>query len=606
MLAYVLDEGLRRAVNGNGVNYWDAYIAEIGEMLGARAEVLSLGQVEDPAQLDRFSALILGRVAGSNLTQAARAALQEWVEDGGVLIGFGVQGLDRVFGIESVGAIQQEPDEYAISAYFELWPHPLTHEVHPALALEQRLFALSDTQLVETKGCTELARLYDVGGRDCQRPAITWNACGSGFAGWFAFDVAKTIWLLHQGRPQHAVYGQKTYPKTTGLQVLGDNSRKIAYADEIALVLQNMIAQKPVPFIHQLPPMGDQVPDALLYWGGDEYHGPTQLSLEASDWMRAHGMGYHINMCYNHPITPQELKHIQDNGHEVSLYFQLHEEDGYAMKEERYREETELFEKKFGFPPTCTVNKWLGWTGWAQPAKWMLGAGVQADNSFFGSACPSDHPLANGPVFAFGFGTAYPFYFYDDHTNANQRIGFLEEPIICYEVGHRGSITGRDKQTSAAEDVHAPVDMAIKYHMTMNMFCHPAYIAGFPRCREAIEEVLRYIEYRGARVLHWGNDAVCAWWQARSRSGFDRVEMRQDGMRLVCRCAYPDGMIVKVPVVQPDSAHVTCDGKPVGHQARSEFGRTWLYVVVPAGSHEVTVSAQGGAGERRPHEGDRS
>ena len=591
MLACVFDEDLRRTTNELGVNYWDTYIQEINGMLGVHAGQVSLKDMEDAGRLEGIRALVLGTIAGANLSHRSAHVLQAWVERGGVLIGFGVEGLDDVFGVETIATVKQEPDEYSISAYFELWPHPLTHEIHPGLSVEQRLFALSDIQLVEAKGCTELARLYDTRGADLEFPAITWNGYGQGYAGYFAFDVAKTIWLLHQGRPQEAVYGQKTYPKTTGLQVLGGNSRKIPYADEIALVLQNMIAQTPQPFVYQIPPMGDQVPDALLYWGGDEYHGPTELSLKASEWMRAQGLGYHINMCYNHPITPQELKHIHDNGHEVSLYFQLHAEDGYTMKEERYSEETELFERKFGFRPTCTVNKWLGWTGWAEPAKWMLGAGVQADNSFFGcTSHPSDHPLHNGPAFGFGFGTAFPFFFYDDAAHANRRIDFLEEPIVCYEVGHRGSINGTDKQTSAAEEVHAPVDMALKYHMTMSMFCHPAYIAGFPRCREAIEEILRYIEYRGARVLHMGNDAVCAWWRARSRSGVDQVEVRDDGMRFRCRCEYPSGMIVKVPAWSEVAWVAMCDRKPAGYTMRNEFGRAWLYVVVPSGTHSVEVS----------------
>ena len=90
----------------------------------------------------------------------------------------------------------------------------------------------------------------------------------------------------------------------------------------------------------------------------------------------------------------------------------------------------------------------------------MLKAGGQADNSFGGPPRPLGHPMANGPWFGFGFGTAYPFFFRDDHEHQNQRIDFLEEPILCYEVGHRGSITGKDKETRAEEEVHAPMDMA--------------------------------------------------------------------------------------------------------------------------------------------------
>jgi hypothetical protein len=519
-----------------------------------------------------------------------RDVLDVWVKAGGTLIGFALEGLDHVFGLEPVGTIRQEPDDYTISAYFELRPHRITHEVHPALSLEQRLFTLSDVRLTKPEGSVELARLYDTSNRDLGCPAITWNRYGKGAAGYFAFDAAKTVWLLHQGRPVRAVYDGKGYPKTSQLQVIGKNSRKVLYADEIVFVLQNMIAQNPQPFIYQIPPMGKKIPDALLYWGGDEYHGPVERSLTASDWMKEKGLPYHINMCDDHPITEEQLRHIQQNGHEVSLYYQLHEEDHFAMKKEHYIELNDLFYRKFGYRPVCTVNKWLGWTGWAKPAKWMLKAGGKADNSFYGNPVPHDHPLSNGPSFAFGFGTSYPFYFYDDYENGNQRIDFIEEPIVCYEVGHRGSITGRDKETCAKEEVHAPVDMAVKYHLVMNMFYHPIYISHFPRCREAIEEILRYIEYIGARVLHMGNDQVCEWWEARSRSTVSDLIIQENSIRFKCHCAYPSGMIVKIPVNGDSEFQVLCSGNTVAYKEKNEFGRRWIYVVVPSGEQNIEIA----------------
>jgi hypothetical protein len=556
MTAYIHDDELKRETNKNGKNYWDTYIEEINELLGLRAQVLSLSKLENSNKLNGVRVLIIGSVSGENLTERMAGVIDEWVKAGGILIGFKVNGLDNVFGNEAVAAIKQEPDDYAISAYFELRPHQITHEIHPALYLEQRLFSLSDIQLVKAKGSVELAR----------------------------------IWLLHQGWPVQAQYKEKRYPKTSLLQVIGDNSRKLPYADEITFILQNMIAQAPQPFIYQIPPMKGKIPDALLYYGGDEYHGPVELSLKASDWMKSKGLGYHINMCDNHPITQEELNHIKENGHEVSLYYRLHEEDNFTMKEEYYVELNQLFYKKFGYRPVCTVNKWLGWTGWAEPAKWMLKAGGKADNSFYSQNIPSDHPLHNGPSFGFGFGTSYPFYFYDDCKNGNKRIDFIEEPIICYEVGHRGSIDGSDKETRAASDVHTPIDMAVKYHLLMNMFYHPVYIANFPRCREAIEEILRYIEYIGAMVLHMGNDQVCRWWNARSRSGIDGIILQENSLQFRCNCAYPSGMIVKIPLYINSGFQVLCGSSAIPYKEKNEFGRKWIYFTVPTGEHKIELT----------------
>ena len=46
MLAYVYDEALRESLNGRRENYWDAYIAEVFELLGLRGAELTLADVE--------------------------------------------------------------------------------------------------------------------------------------------------------------------------------------------------------------------------------------------------------------------------------------------------------------------------------------------------------------------------------------------------------------------------------------------------------------------------------------------------------------------------------------------------------------------------------
>lgn len=599
MLAYTYDNNLRKTLNDRRLNYWEAYIQEINEMLGLRAYRFSLQDLEDREKLKDIKTLILGHQSGTHLTDRAINILDEWVKEGGVLVGFAPKGMDEVFGIKSVSTINQEPDDYTISGYFDLRPHPITHEIHPFLAQEQKLLVLSDIQVVEgnfplnkeEKVDVELARLYDTTGKDLEHPAITWHSYGNGYTGYFAFDVAKTIWVLHQGRPITVTprdrANPRLTPRTSEMQVIGNNSRKAAYADEIAFILQNMVAQNPQPFIYQIPPDGDKIPDALLYWGGDEYVGPVEYSLDASDWMKSKGLPYHINIQENHPITDDQLQHILQNGHEVSLYYHLYQDDNFDMAEEHYIKQNDIFYKRFGYRPVCTVNYVCRWKGWSEPAKWMLKAGGKADNSFQGSPFPGPHPLLNSPFFSFGFGTSYPFYFYEDYTGGNQRIDFLEEPIVCYEVGHRGSIV--DKETVAIEDVHPPVDMAIKYHMVMNMFYHPTYIARYPICRQAIEEMLRYIDQRKAYVKHMGNNQVWEWWDSRSRSTIDEVCIKNNVMQLEYSCEYPSGMILKIPLKDNPPSKVTCDGELIFHKIKKEFGHEWLFFIVPHGKHTVSL-----------------
>lgn len=588
MLGFVYDDDLRKELNQRKINYWDAYLREITGLLGACGTPVLLRELENPGQFKNLRSLIIGQQSGGNLTDKMLKNITAWVREGGVLMGFGLKGMDDVFGIKSVGTGKQAPGDYTISGYLDFRPHSITHEVHPFLFTEQKLLILSDIEAVELDGGIELARLYKADGQETSHPAIAWNEFGRGFGAYFAFDVCKTVWLLHQGKPTSHIPETRWHPRPPDMMVIGENSTKIPYADEICFILQNMIAQTSQPFIYQLPPHNGKMADALLYWGGDEYVGPVELSLKASDWMKAQGLPYHINIQENHPMTPEEFRHITaDNGHEISLFYHTLKDNGDKMSEEMYLKQSADFEKKVGYRPGITVNSVTRWNHWAGAAKWMLKAGGKGDNSFCSSKLQLEHPLANGPVFGFAFGTCYPFYFYDDYRGENRKIQFMEQPIVCYEIGHRGSLL--DHETDVAREVHFPLEMAIKHHMTMNMFYHPGYVARYPLCRKAIQEILKYIGDCHANVTHMGNDALAEWWEKRSLSSLDNIRLENDTLTFDCDCRYKDGMIVKV-LLNRNLVDVSYDKRwPADYAIRKEFAGHWLFVNVPFGKHDIKI-----------------
>ena len=54
-------------------------------------------------------------------------------------------------------------------------------------------------------------------------------------------------------------------------------------------------------------------------------------------------------------------------------------------------------------------------------------------------------------------------------------------------------------------------------------------------------------------------------------------------------CESDEGMIVKVPLNA--SVHsVICDKRETAFKSGFEFGRNWLYVIVPEGKHKITIS----------------
>lgn len=281
------------------------------------------------------------------------------------------------------------------------------------------------------------------------------------------------------------------------------------------------------------------------------------------------------------------MQQIFDNGHEISLWYYLPcENNKLIITEEDIRYQSILFYEKYGYRPVCTLMNSSNWQGWTELARWMSKYGGKADNTYTGILQPGDHPLHNSTYFAFGHGTSYPFYFYDDHNHNNQRLNFIEEPITCYELGHRGSIVPHDdKDAWVPEDIHLPVDMAARYHFTMNFFYHPYYIINFPRCREAIEEILRYIIFCKYDIIHMGNDRLCEWWNARSQSSVQAVAGKDGHISVRSHCSFPAGMIIKLLIPNGKKIDATGAEYPLLLKEKNEFGGKWLFMIAPEGKH---------------------
>jgi hypothetical protein len=604
--AYVYDSDLREQANQNHENYWYEYIREINEQLGLRAVPVSRQILKDIARLNEISILFIGDLTPNEIVEGMAENLRAWVKNGGVLIGFASQGLDNVFGNpppappkegKCDGIRQQPTDDYTIAGYFDLLPDQLTAGIHSELSPDQKLLIFSDIRRITPQTSKTISRLYDANGADTGCAAITQHDYGEGHAYYFAFNVPKTIWILHQGRPVTDDLDSDGKYRSRELHVIGDNARDVLYADEILFLIQNMVGKKPQPFIYQIPPKGEEIPDSLFYWGGDDESARNGIQLRASEWMKEKGLPYHINaMGVNGEfgLTVERAEKIRQNGHEISLHYNfVNYEDypqPYPFTEEDVKKQAEAFYQKFGFRQICSVNHNGCWIDWEKPAEWMLAAGGKADNSFIPGIDPLPAPQTNAPFFGFGFGTSYPFYFYDDFEGKNARINFLEEPVTAYEIGHRGSIG--DRETSDFEQIHTVIDLTAKYHLLMNLFYHPVYISDFPLCRTAISECLRYIEERNIVAVHSGNDALWKWWDARSRSTITNIITTENTVRFTTHCEYEDGMIIKIPIQNATIFSARCDGKEAIYKVRQEFGQNWGYVIAPYGNHEIEVKRE--------------
>jgi hypothetical protein len=590
---YAYDDALRETANAEGRNYWYAYIKEILSRIGVSARPIPLASCADMRKLSRAAVLFLGDFGASALPEIASEVLERWVESGGVLIGFATEGLDSLFGVASREVLPQTPDPFSISGYFRLEASDLTRDCRAPVEPEQKLIILSPIRRLHSTGAAELARLFtcprsfSAGGadaRDSNSPAITWRKVGRGHAFYFAFNVAQTMWVLHQGRPVDRDYDGDGYLRFSDACVLAENSLRVPYADALHFLLSNMIGRRPVPMVHQIPPREGRLSPALFYFGGDDECEPGN-QVPASDFMASRGLPYHMNLMIlngKFAVTPEERAHIEANGHELAIHYNFM--DGFQHPSGFTREDVlaqhSLFRQEFGRDSVCGVNHWCRWCGWAEPARWMAEAGSLADNSAPNWTSPPLNPVN---TIGFCFGSAFPRWFWDDAAHGNRRINLLELPWAAYEAGYEG-------ESVCPEKIREGVELAVRYRLPFNFFWHPVYIAKFPACRQAIDEFVRLVGEMPAPPVLMGPDALYRWWNERSHCAIEKAVESEGKIAFEATCGYAGGYVVKAPVGGRPAQACAVDGEERGVENAYEFGQYWAFIALEAGRHSVELT----------------
>jgi hypothetical protein len=339
-----------------------------------------------------------------------------------------------------------------------------------------------------------------------------------------------------------------------------------------------------MPLVQQIPPVGGRAADLLLYFGGDD-EGQPHNQVAASAFMCDRGLPYHINAMAvdgRFALSRAEIERIEANGHELALHYNFI--DGFqhpsGFTRDDVRKQAAVFHGVFGRPSVCSVNHWCRWTGWCEPARWMVAEGQLGDNSWMGAASELLNPTNTIDL---SFGSMFPRRRWDDWRSGNECLRFVQEPIVAYEVGYQG------EETDFAT-LHRAVDLARRYRATLNLFYHPVYIATYPACRRAIDELLRHLDETGTVTCTMGNDELARWWLARGEARLTTVTEHGDSITFEAHCDYPGGFTVKLCLGKATGCACTVSGAPANAEVVEEFGRRWAYLPLPTGRSEVRVS----------------
>ena len=589
---FAVEPRRKQQVNRLGANYWHAYTEEVLSCIGVSADPVDITALHAGNVLSSTGVLVLGSAAAMSLPPLLHQKLSSWVAEGGILIGFATEGADGLFGVSCEGEGPQTGDAFSIGGYFELNTAEVNTGCRPALDPDQKLLIVSPTRLIRCSDARELARLFLCDSEnpndgalssDSGRPAITHRKLGQGHAFYFAFDVAQTMWAIHQGRPVDADYDGDGYHRVSDACVIGDNSRRVPYADALLFLLTNMIGQLPVPMLYPVPPSDGAVAPALLFFGGDD-EGAQDVQVIASDFMAQHGLPYHINVMLKDGVFglgPEEQRHIEANGHEIALHYNFIDDFDHpcGFTQQDVAQQAAAFRETFGRDSVCTVMHWCRWTGWAEPARWFRDEGGRADNSRIHWTSP---PLNPTNRIGFAFGSAFPRYVWDDAEHANERIDFLTLPIVAYEVGY-------DQETCFPEAVRDALAIATQHHYLLNFFWHPMYVATFPACQQAVDELTRLLAEMPVPPVLMTPDQVTEWWDARRSSAVEACMDQQGRVEAQVQCRWPEGLVLRIPTGDRPAASVRVDRGPARFDVWTEFGRTWALVPVPEGQHSVTI-----------------
>lgn len=565
----LLDEECRIAANSVGLNYWWVYMIETLDRLGLTAAVLSTSDLT--SQLADLSVLFIGAAEEARLSDAQIQMIDSWVKAGGVLVASGSSRLDSTMG-NQYAHLDPSAGEFAVSCEFTLRETAFSQGIQTPLHPDSPMIAIGPVRWVRPVFSTAIA---DNGGD----AVITARGYGKGWAFYFGFNLGQTFWVIQQGRPVDQDYDGDGYLRSGDAMVIGGREPEVPYTDQILFLLRNMIAVRPHPLVHQLPAVGDLIPDMLLFYGGDDEAG-SGIQVAAAEFMHSRGLPYHINaLPYNggFGLTPAEMAYCESLGTELSIHYDFvygyYPVGNFTKADVDYQ--TNLFINYFGKTPVSSVNHWTTWIGWHEPALWMMEAGLKGDNGRFCVQLTSSNPTN---VIGHAFGTAFPYHFWTDHADGNRRLDFVEMPISGYELGYQGD--WRDPAS-----VYRAVYLAQYYNYTFSFFYHPVYIAVYPACRDAIDTILDLADHYGLRALHTTPDNLALWWMDRSEISIANVQFSANRLEFdSCKPSAGD-YVVRIPMGGYEAVDV-----PYPHRVEERFGVKWLMIALQGGSTRVELN----------------
>ena len=557
---YVINKKLWEQENTRKRNYWWIYIEEILGRLGMSCKSIDIENLDN--HLDSLRILFLGPDDYGKYHHA----LKNWVKNGGILFGFNSSSIDEIFGNKFEKKIfLQNP--FSINGYLNFTGNSFLSSI------KGKFPVASDVNLVTSINSKVLACFRNF-------PVITSRRFHNGYAFYFGFDIAKTFWVINQGRPVDMDYDGDGYLRNGDGIIL--KSIRLPVTDEFLFFLQNILCScLMIPLIYHLPPLNDKdvVPDAVFFYGGDD-ESTRGIHFSACEFMKGLSLPYHINIMpdknFEFAIDGEEFRKLEENNTEISLHYNFmdHFTHPAGFTEDDVGKQTKIFIEKFKKIPVCVNTHYLRWTGWYEPALWLEKYNIRGYNGKIHFRFPPVNPVNR---IGFAFGTSFPFFYWTDYTYENKKIEFVDLPITFYECGYSGEKLDSGK-------IERAVDLAANYHTISNFFYHPVYIARFDSCRKAIRKIVEIADRKNLKILHSTPDRVTQWWIERSKSKISDIELKNNTMTFNVFCTAKQGIAVRIYTGNKKIIDANFPFK-----MKKLHSKKFLFLFIPHGENKVKI-----------------
>jgi hypothetical protein len=347
-------------------------------------------------------------------------------------------------------------------------------------------------------------------------PAIVTGTLGAGRFALFAYDLATSTVLFHQGRPELASTGPT--PDADGDGTFAPNDlfqghldvrlRHVPQADlqqRLLLRVLEWVAEPAGPLV-RLWPFPNAAPAVALINGDSD--SMTRPQMEAYvDLVESYGGGYTVYLMEQHlPLLPAEMEaDYRRRGHSAGPHVWLELQPSPEAMAVRISEEVALFERAYGHPPRTTRHHCVVWPGWVDTARALADAGIGLETNYRAAERYQSGYLT---------GSGLPMRFIGQQGELIDC--FQQETLLCddYLLIDKSFLRPLDEAEAIALS-HRLIDEAIeRYHTVFHAYFHPVYSTGlvvrtgqFIRTDGWLEAVLAHSRRRGIPLPN--TDAWC-------------------------------------------------------------------------------------------------